>query len=590
MDYESAHTGPKIDAAVEMLGKVQEARDSTSSDLAEVKVLASQVDDSATQVATKTELVSAKTEQVLTGAAEADQARVEAVQASTVTVAAKEEAVLSAQLAQASEFAASQSQVAAGLSEQITVEKAAIVQELAQQLEGVAGGVQKKNVRPQYVPVFFDEENNVPAWFSDGAFEVVEIGPSTTLLVSTIAGTESFKSSAKFVPVFIDEKRNVGVWLEDGKLAALGLSDSLKATLGLDRKYAPANQPAASALPVATDGRSLWAWRSRLAKIKAGAGQARLLITGDSWTEYLAIPQQLAALLHALFGKAGYGWISVNGIYMFDGATLLRNGWTLYDASTGAVPSYGTGIDGMYVSAATATATLTVGNVRATNIDIYYRRHGGTFRWRIDGGIWNVVAADASGSLGKVSVSGLADAVHSLEIDTTGNTGTVVLNGFRAFTPAAVGVELLKAGNAGLDGEQLARFSANISPIAVDFAPDVVVVILGSNDYRRSSSTVEKYIESLTALVSQYRAASPDCAFVFIAPADSNGVAVRPLIDYRDALYGFCIANGHEFYNMHDEWGPFAKMNALGMWVDTLHLNDSGAYALASRLLSKILL
>ena len=41
MAYNSAHTGPEIDAAVEMLGQVQSARDATASDLAEVSALAS---------------------------------------------------------------------------------------------------------------------------------------------------------------------------------------------------------------------------------------------------------------------------------------------------------------------------------------------------------------------------------------------------------------------------------------------------------------------------------------------------------------------------------------------------------------------
>ncbi|WP_109512773.1 SGNH/GDSL hydrolase family protein [Pseudomonas ovata] len=454
----------------------------------------------------------------------------------------------------------------------------------------LTSAVPQVEVLPRFVPIAVDEDEKVPVWLADGALEALGFGPGLSKDVAYIAGTESVPTASKLVPVFTDENRNVPIWLEDGLLAALGLSPSLIATLGLDRGFAPLNQPSASQRPASTDGRSLYSWRSKVAKIKkAVTGQVRLLLTGDSWTEYVAIPQQLATLLYGDLGKAGEGWISVNGTYMLNGLTLAKTGWTLYDASTGAVPAYGTGVDGMYITATTTTATLAIGSAKATNFDIYYRKHGGTFRWRVDGGAWTAVVADTSGGLGKVSITGLADAVHSLELDTTGNAGTVVICGFRASTPAAVGIELLKAGNAGLDGEQLARFTSNISPIAVDFAPDVVVVILSTNDYRRTSSTVEKYIAALVELVSQYRIASPDAAFIFIAPADSNGVAIRPLTDYRNALYTFCIASGHEFYNMNEEWASYAKMNALGMWVDDLHLNDNGAYALASRLSSKFL-
>lgn len=452
-------------------------------------------------------------------------------------------------------------------------------------------GLQRRDVLSQRVPLTFDEAGNVPLWLHAGALEVAGIGPEMALKIEDISGTKPVDSSNRFVPVLFDEVGNVALWLEDGYLSALGLSKALIATLGLEIAYAPANKPASSVLPTATDGRTLHAWRSRLAKVKrAGQGQAKLLITGDSWTEYVAIPQQLSSLLHAQFGKAGEGWISVNGTYMLNGVTLAKSGWSLFDASTGAVPVYGTGVDGMYVTTAGVAATLTVGNLTCTNFDIYYRQHGGTFRWRVDGGAWTSVVADNTGALGKVSIAGLSTATHAIEIDTAANAGTVVLCGFRASTPAAVGVEILKAGNAGLDGEQLARFTSFIGPIAQDFAPDVVVVALSTNDYRRASSTVEKYIAALELLVSQYRGIAPDCAFIFIAPADSNGVAVRPLTSYRDALYAFCISHGHEFYNMYDEWGSFNRMNALGMWVDDLHLNDNGAYALASRLSSKFLI
>lgn len=452
-------------------------------------------------------------------------------------------------------------------------------------------GIQQRDVLPQRVPLAFDEAGNVPLWLTDGALDVAAIAPGMAAQIEVVAGTRLVDCSNRFVPVLFDEAGNVALWLEDGYLSAIGLSASLVASLGLGRIYAPVNMPASSVLPAATDGRTLHAWRSRLAKLKrAGQGQAKLLITGDSWTEYVSIPQQLSNLLHAQFGKAGEGWISVNGTYMLNGVTLVKSGWSLFDASTGAVPTYGTGVDGMYVTTAGVAATLAVGNLICANFDIYYRQHGGTFRWRVDGGAWTSVVADNTGALGKVSIAGLSNAAHAIEIDAAANAGTVVLCGFRASTPAAVGVEVLKAGNAGLDGEQLARFTSFIGPIAQDFAPDVVVVALSTNDYRRASSTVEKYIAALDLLVSQYRGVAPDCAFIFIAPADSNGVAVRPLTNYRDALYDFCISRGHEFYNMHDEWGSFSRMNALGMWVDDLHLNDNGAYALASRLSSKFLI
>lgn len=148
MAYNSAHTGPEIDAAVEMLGQVQDARDATSGDRSAVVTLASQVAANASQVASQAATVSAKTGQVLASATAVEQAHTEVLSASTAAVDAKDATVLYAESAQASQdsaaasaFASSQSQLAAGLSEQISAENAAstsadrlVVDELVQQV------------------------------------------------------------------------------------------------------------------------------------------------------------------------------------------------------------------------------------------------------------------------------------------------------------------------------------------------------------------------------------------------------------------------------------------------------------------------
>lgn len=132
MAYNSAHTGPEVDAAVTMLGQVQSARDATSSDLAEVKVLASAVDAHASDVSSKAADVAAKTDQVLSASATVEIARSEVADASAVVEGSKDAAELAAASARASQAAASaskdaaaQSQMAAGLSEQVSAENAA---------------------------------------------------------------------------------------------------------------------------------------------------------------------------------------------------------------------------------------------------------------------------------------------------------------------------------------------------------------------------------------------------------------------------------------------------------------------------------
>ncbi|MBA1209386.1 hypothetical protein [Pseudomonas fulva] len=131
MAYNSAHTGPEIDAAVQLLGQIQEARDSTSQDLSKVKDLASQVKVDAAQVAGQTEAVISKGSQVSQDAAVVEQARQEVVGAAATANEAMDAASLSAasalesqNAASISEQAAASSQLAAGLSEQVSAESA----------------------------------------------------------------------------------------------------------------------------------------------------------------------------------------------------------------------------------------------------------------------------------------------------------------------------------------------------------------------------------------------------------------------------------------------------------------------------------
>lgn len=140
MAYNSAHTGPEIDAAVQLLGQIQEARDSTSQDLIEVRGLAAQVKSDAGQVSTQAETIAIKASQVASNANAVEQARSEVAGATAIAGEAKDAATASAASAQesqgaasVSEQAAAQSQLAAGLSEQVSAESAAEAAAAAEQ-------------------------------------------------------------------------------------------------------------------------------------------------------------------------------------------------------------------------------------------------------------------------------------------------------------------------------------------------------------------------------------------------------------------------------------------------------------------------
>lgn len=141
MSYNSAHTGPEIDAAVQLLGQIQDARNSTSQDRVAVKDLATQVKIDAGQVSAQTEIVTTKASQVSSSATAVEQARSEVEGATAIAQEAKDAAAASAasaheshSAASVSEQAAAESQLAAGLSEQVSAERAAEATTAAEQV------------------------------------------------------------------------------------------------------------------------------------------------------------------------------------------------------------------------------------------------------------------------------------------------------------------------------------------------------------------------------------------------------------------------------------------------------------------------
>ncbi|WP_426808037.1 hypothetical protein ABOC32_16815 [Pseudomonas sp. WOUb67] len=241
MAYNSAHSGPEIDAAVEMLSQVQHARDSTKQDLAEVKILAGEVRLNARQVAANTAIVEEKAAQVVSIADAVEQARVEVEAATLAAEASKDAAALSASSAQqsqeaasASEHAAGQSQLAAGVSEQVSAESADIAVTAAEQSSAervlaqvsaesarisaenaqavVTGGTATVNPEPGKIPLADYRGKIDQDWLPDeiarsATVEVVAEAASSAVDIASEAAarTQSFLQPSPEPPVLRDD-------------------------------------------------------------------------------------------------------------------------------------------------------------------------------------------------------------------------------------------------------------------------------------------------------------------------------------------------------------------------------------------------
>ncbi|HEE5209918.1 SGNH/GDSL hydrolase family protein [Klebsiella pneumoniae] len=450
--------------------------------------------------------------------------------------------------------------------------------------------VPEETVMPALVPVVRDMEGKVPIWLKDGDFDTRgvtdefsdKVAGKGTAIPAALAMLPSEVVSPQMVPLFRDLAGNVPVYLVDGRLAAYGVDSSLLNLIyaGLQGLFQPNMK--------FTDGRSAWRWRVAKSKYKLSVGaKLKVGFTGDSWTEKRAIPQMMANILYSEYSKAGEGWInfaSANGDTL-NGMSFNISGWTTYDASeTTAEPTYGCALDGLCLYATGTAARITLNAVNATSLSIYFKDTAGVFRYTIDGGTPVVVTGAGTGNVTKVDVTSLSSTgTHQLVIDLTGNTDTVVIYGVYA-SISSNGVEIQKFGNANITADGYTKVLSNISYFAQQLNPDIIFMIIGTNDYRLGR-TLSNFYTALTSWVQAYKAALPDTALVLIAPAQCNATGSYPLASYRDIMRKVATENGAEFYSLFDDFpASWTTANGYGLWNDALHLNNNGADFLSRQL------
>ncbi|HHB7048898.1 TPA: SGNH/GDSL hydrolase family protein, partial [Klebsiella pneumoniae] len=416
--------------------------------------------------------------------------------------------------------------------------------------------VPEETVMPALVPVVRDMEGKVPIWLKDGDFDTRgvtdefsdKVAGKGTAIPAALAMLPSEVVSPQMVPLFRDLAGNVPVYLVDGRLAAYGVDSSLLNLIyaGLQGLFQPNMK--------FTDGRSAWRWRVAKSKYKLSVGaKLKVGFTGDSWTEKRAIPQMMANILYSEYSKAGEGWInfaSANGDTL-NGMSFNISGWTTYDASeTTAEPTYGCALDGLCLYATGTAARITLNAVNATSLSIYFKDTAGVFRYTIDGGTPVVVTGAGTGNVTKVDVTGLSSTgTHQLVIDLTGNTDTVVIYGVYA-SISSNGVEIQKFGNANITADGYTKVLSNISYFAQQLNPDIIFMIIGTNDYRLGR-TLSNFYTALTSWVQAYKAALPDTALVLIAPPQCNASGSYPLSSYRDVMRQVANENHVEFFSLY---------------------------------------
>ena len=450
------------------------------------------------------------------------------------------------------------------------------------------------------VPIILDDtaRGGVIAWAEDGYWNSAPLHPDLTdpIVAESRDGLatqetidknlQDIPTSSKKMPLILDNAspQRVALWSENGFLNGMPLHPDLTD---------PIVAEVLDKIPPQMIGQTLWRYRAKKGKLDSGiASKLKIGFSGDSWTEKMAIPKVFLNYFKSKYGKAGDGWIQLNidGNNLLDGVSLSRTGWTVYDASTTtSSPGFPTSMDGQYIYASGVVATLTLSNVFASSIRIFYYDGVGGFRYSVNGGTAVSVSAGGTNVIKSVLVSGLTiGSATSLAIDLTGNAGTVVLYGFYA-EGSGNGVEIEKMGNGGITAERYTKTLPYLAQTAAFVDPDLLVLIIGTNDFRTSVS-LSGFRTTLTTWIQAWQTACPDTGIILVTPPQCNATGDNPLYGFRDIMQTVARELNIEYYSMFNFLNvPYEKSNAQGLWADSLHLNDIGARFLMNQINSHFL-
>ena len=439
-------------------------------------------------------------------------------------------------------------------------------------LAWLENGLLETILRPEQQPFngnkhfpMLTDGGKILAWFENGLLETI-----------SRVDQQPFNGNQVF-PILTDGGK-ILAWLENGLLNAAPVGAGFARNVDVMSSR------------FASFGASLNRWRAALAKYRVSqSNRVKILIAGDSWVEQSYISAAIKEVLGGELAADGFH-PPVNGGEITTSSFSKTGTWTLLDGSGTSDYPYGIGPSGYQIYTDATDATATLADFYGTNIRIYHHNHGGTWRYQIDSGAWTTVNDTSDGLMEYVEVSGLSDDLHTLEIDTIGNTGVVAIDGFYSWRDGISGFEVSRLGNGGVRSTGMARWHEELVQFAQDMQPDLMITILGTND--QWSTPPDDHYASIMDLVTKTRAAMPDIGFVHIVPPqsdpsgydDGTHVAEYKLTAYRDATRRIVRDAGTEYLSLVDLMADWDTENARGLWDNWGHLNGNGARVLADLL------
>ncbi|MBN5310461.1 hypothetical protein JY476_07080 [Serratia marcescens] len=321
-------------------------------------------------------------------------------------------------------------------------------------------------------------------------------------------------------------------------------------------------------------------------------GQARyaLKVAQNLWNRFNNSP------INTVVPPLGCGWRSFGFDQFGDNTDIVG---TVINQSTDVTCAYKTG-HGPDISATTMSAT---------SATISYMQD-------LSKGFISALYAEGGSGVIQYQATGMADPVQidlstyptgmqiiPLTIPSGGSASTVtwtcmtapaVLYGVKIVHPTANGVVVHKMAGSGLHSNNwVTAMDARWSTALTDLAPDLVTIMLGTNDQEAKISAAT-FRSNMLTMIDTIRAVRPTADILLICPAENNrpGGNIISMTTYADVMYKVARDDRDvAFLNLQASFGEKASDYAAGSarpWMlgDGLHpANETGGYAIASAII-----
>jgi hypothetical protein len=346
----------------------------------------------------------------------------------------------------------------------------------------------------------------------------------------------------------------------------------------------------------------------------AQSGGKTILLIGDSNTEFGYYSTALMDTLQSYYGVKGMGpgYIpmdsSFNALqkknYLVHKDTVsIRypvTTWTKYDMFEGTRLSsmpYLSG-NGQWLKSTTVGAIDSV-IFLGTGVDVYWLADslGGSFSIAIDGVLIDTVSTKGTRSSQKTIITGLTVQRHTmlLKVLSASAAGPVILQGFDSHTDMSGHSKrslVHNWGNGYCATLDFVRIDSTIFVTALQqLAPDVVVILLGTNDYGIDSRSAAEFKTFLKVIINRVKAANINSGIMLVSAFNTLGAdtvkAKQFLPQYKATSWPEAASEcGVEYWDMNTWFTPYVTT----AYMSGVHIvNAAGGKILGNEMLNQIL-